>query len=61
MKAKNTLTISITKLYEVKVEADQIDLAYDEFLNTNPRKKLVMVSRTEPEELVLADDYDAET
>lgn len=61
MKPKNTLVIAVTKLYEVKVEADQIDLAYDEFMNTNPKMKLVSTLRAEPEDLILSEVYCAET
>lgn len=45
---KNTLTIAITKHYEVQVEATDIDLAYDEFMNTNPEKHLVKTLYPEP-------------
>lgn len=47
---KNTLTIAITKLYEIKVESTDIDLAYDEFINTNPKKQLVKILLPEPVE-----------
>lgn len=50
---KNTLTISITKLYEVKVEASEIDLAFDEYLNTNPPKQLVKILLPEPTDLAV--------
>lgn len=48
MKRKNTLTIAITKYYEIEVEATDIDLAFDEFVNTNPEKHLVKVFLPEP-------------
>lgn len=39
---KNTLTIAITKYYELKVEATASDLAWDEYVNTsNKRLKLI--------------------
>ena len=42
MKRKNTLTIAITKYYELKVEANESDLAWDEYVNTsNKRLKLI--------------------
>lgn len=50
---KNTLTISITKHYEIEVEATDIDLAFDEFVNTNPGKQLVKIFLPEPVEFNL--------
>lgn len=50
---KNTLTIAITKLYEIKVKATDIDLAFDEFLNTNPSKQLVKILLPEPTDFVV--------
>ena len=42
MKRKNTLTIAITKYYDIKVEANDSDLAWDEYMNTsNKRLKLI--------------------
>lgn len=35
---KNTLTIAITKYYTFKTEANTIDIAFDEYLNTTPAK-----------------------
>lgn len=45
---KNTLTIEITKAYEVDVEATDIDMAFEEFLNTSYEKHLVRVYFPEP-------------
>lgn len=39
---KNTLTIAITKYYELKVEANDSDLAWDEYMN-NSGKRLKLV------------------
>ena len=45
---KNTLTIEITKACEVQVEATDIDMAFEEFLNTSYEKHLVRVYMPEP-------------
>lgn len=37
MKRKNTLTIAITKYYTFKSSAETMDIAFDEYRNTNPR------------------------
>ncbi len=34
---KNTLTIAITKYYTFKSSAETMDIAFDEYRNTNPR------------------------
>ncbi len=42
MKRKNTLTIAITKYYDIKVEANESDLAWDEYMN-NSGKRLKLI------------------
>lgn len=45
---KNTLTISITKTYNFKTSATDMGLAFDEFINTTPRKLIYLDATVEP-------------
>lgn len=45
---KNTLTISITKTYEFKTDAETMDVAFDQFINTTPRKLIYLDATVEP-------------
>lgn len=47
---KNTLIISITKYYSFKSSAETIDIAFDEYLNTTPRKLKYLDAVVEPTE-----------
>lgn len=50
---KNTLTIAITKYYTFKTYAEIMDLAFDEYLNTTPRKLKYLDAIVEPVEFSL--------
>ena len=47
---KNTLIIAITKTYEFRTHATDVGLAFDEYLNTTPRKLKYLDAVVEPTE-----------
>ena len=50
---KNTLTIAITKYYTFKTDAETMDVAFDEYLNTTPAKLKYKDKIIEPTEFVV--------
>ncbi len=50
---KNTLTIAITKYYTYKTDAETMDVAFDEYLNTTKARVKYRSMIIEPEEFNL--------